>query len=69
VTDGCRPAELYDRLAGQLPRYALPSYVLLVDDLPRTPTQKVRKAELRGSVDLSAAWRPTGRRSAGTAGG
>jgi carnitine-CoA ligase len=56
--DGCDPAALYDRLRDQLPRYALPSYILLVDSVPRTPTNKVRKVELRESVDLSAAWRP-----------
>lgn len=55
---GCDPAALYDRLRDQLPRYALPSYILLVDSVPRTPTNKIRKVELRESVDLSAAWRP-----------
>lgn len=59
---GCDPAELYDRLREQLPRYALPSYILLVDAVPRTPTNKIRKAELRELVDLSAAWRPAGAR-------
>jgi crotonobetaine/carnitine-CoA ligase len=58
--DGCEPAELYERLRGQLPRYALPSYILLVEAVPKTPTNKVRKVELRESIDLSGAWRPPG---------
>jgi carnitine-CoA ligase len=58
VPAGCDPAALYDRLRDQLPRHALPGHVLVVDDLPRTPTHKVRKAELRERLDLTTAWRP-----------
>jgi crotonobetaine/carnitine-CoA ligase len=57
---GCEPALLYERLRGELPRHTLPSYVILTDTLPRTPTNKVRKTELRDSLDLSRAWRPPG---------
>lgn len=57
---GCEPAQLHERLREQLPRYALPSYILLVEAMPRTPTNKVRKVELRESIDLSGAWRPPG---------
>jgi crotonobetaine/carnitine-CoA ligase len=55
---GCEPALLYERLRSELPRHALPSYVILTDSLPRTPTNKVRKTELEDSLDLSRAWRP-----------
>jgi crotonobetaine/carnitine-CoA ligase len=55
---GCEPALLYERLCGELPRHALPSYVIITDSLPRTPTNKVRKTELENSLDLSRAWRP-----------
>jgi crotonobetaine/carnitine-CoA ligase len=55
--DGCDPAALVDRLGGQLPRHAMPTYVLVVEALPRTPTHKVRKVALADSLDLSAAWR------------
>lgn len=55
---GCDPAGLHARLRGQLPRYAVPGYILLADSVPRTPTNKVRKARLRDTLDLSAAWRP-----------
>jgi carnitine-CoA ligase len=59
---GCDPAALHDRLRDQLPRHALPAYVLVVDALPRTPTNKVRKSELAQTLDLSGAWRPAGTR-------
>jgi crotonobetaine/carnitine-CoA ligase len=58
---GCDPAALYERLRDQLPRHALPAYVLVLADLPRTPTNKVRKAELREHLDLTTAWRPPAR--------
>lgn len=57
VAEGCEPAAVYDRLVDPLPRHAVPSYVHVVDDLPRTPTHKVRTAALRESLDLSTAWR------------
>ena len=62
---GCDPAGLYERLRSQLPRYALPSYILVTGAMPRTPTNKIRKAELRGSLDLAAAWRAAETRSMG----
>lgn len=31
----------------RLPRYAVPTLIRVLDDLPRTPTEKVQKAELR----------------------
>jgi carnitine-CoA ligase len=43
---GCDPALLYERLRSELPRHALPSYVILTGTLPRTPASKVRKTEL-----------------------
>jgi acyl-CoA synthetase (AMP-forming)/AMP-acid ligase II len=58
--DGCDPGALYERLRGELPRYALPSYIVLADSVPRTPTNKIRKVELRDTIDLAAAWRPAG---------
>lgn len=35
--------------AADLPRYAVPRFVRAVDDLPRTPTMKVQKSELRSA--------------------
>lgn len=46
-------------IAGDLPRYAVPRFVRRVDDMPRTPTMKVQKHELKSqgvtsdTVDLS----------------
>jgi crotonobetaine/carnitine-CoA ligase len=52
------PAALHARLTDRLPRHAVPGYVWVVDALPRTPTEKIRKAELRQSLDPAIAWRP-----------
>jgi carnitine-CoA ligase len=41
------PAALVSFLAGRVPRFMLPRYVRVVQELPRTPTGKVRKVELR----------------------
>ncbi|MFC4944202.1 AMP-binding enzyme [Pseudonocardia sp. GCM10023141] len=46
-----------DELAvGNLPRYMVPRYVRIVEDLPRTPTSKIRKDALRrdAAADLIA---------------
>ena len=48
--------ELVDYLAGRLPRYMVPRFVEFVDDLPRTPTGKIRKAGLRESPVNAATW-------------
>lgn len=39
-----------------LPRFARPRYVEVVDALPKTPTQKVRKQELRARAVTSRTW-------------
>jgi crotonobetaine/carnitine-CoA ligase len=49
-------AALAGWLAGRLPRYMTVRYVELVDDLPRTDTQKVRKAALRGQWRTPRTW-------------
>jgi crotonobetaine/carnitine-CoA ligase len=46
------PAALFARLAERLPRYALPAYIAVLPDLPRTPTGKVAKYEL----EVDEAW-------------
>ncbi len=43
-------AMLRDRLTGRLARYKIPKYVRLTDDLPRTATGKIRRADLRAAV-------------------
>ena len=42
-----RPAELLDWCAGRIPAFAIPRYLRIVDALPKTPSEKVRKAVLR----------------------
>lgn len=48
-TDGAviDPRALLEDLAPRMPHFMLPRYVRVLPDLPRTPTNKVRKAELR----------------------
>jgi crotonobetaine/carnitine-CoA ligase len=60
--------DLYAYLVPRMPRYQLPRYIQFVTELPRTPTGKVRKSELRAAAvggacgdgvwDLAAAVRP-----------
>lgn len=48
--------ELSDYLADRLPRYMVPRFVEFVDELPRTPTGKIRKEGLRERAVTSATW-------------
>jgi crotonobetaine/carnitine-CoA ligase len=41
------PAALHAFLIERMPRFMVPRFIAVVDDLPRTPTGKVRKVELR----------------------
>jgi crotonobetaine/carnitine-CoA ligase len=50
------PAALYQRLTASLPRYMLPAYIVIADELPLTPTNKVQKSGLLEQFDLSVAW-------------
>lgn len=43
------PAELLEFLTARMARFMVPRYVEVVDELPKTPTQKVRKVELRAA--------------------
>ncbi|MCZ4291675.1 AMP-binding protein [Hoeflea alexandrii] len=50
------PADLLRHLAGQLPHYMIPRYVDIRDSLPRSNTNKVRKAVLRAAGTTSPIW-------------
>jgi carnitine-CoA ligase len=51
------PAELIGFLAARMPRYMVPRYVRVVDDLPRNETtRRVRKHELRDSGVTPSTW-------------
>lgn len=56
--DGAKltPYELLEFLSGRLPKFMLPRYVQFRTDLPRTPTGKVRKAELREQGVTGDTW-------------
>ena len=42
-----QPAEILDWCRGRIPAFAIPRYLRVVDALPKTPSEKVRKAALR----------------------
>jgi len=48
---GFEPVELMNFLLPRLPRFMMPRYIVTVDDLPKTPTEKVRKHLLRERED------------------
>ena len=41
------PAELWEHCDGRIPSFAVPRYLRFVDELPKTPSQRVQKAKLR----------------------
>jgi carnitine-CoA ligase len=50
------PEEIIRHLAGVLPHYMVPRYVETLPALPRTPTNKVKKAELRADGVSRHTW-------------
>jgi carnitine-CoA ligase len=50
------PAALIAHANGRLPRFAVPRYVEVVDALPKTETNKVRKNVLRATPFTPATW-------------
>ncbi len=50
------PADLIGFLSPRLPRFMLPRYVEVVESLPKTPTEKVRKVELRAHGITPTTW-------------
>jgi crotonobetaine/carnitine-CoA ligase len=40
-------AQIFDHCEGRIPSFAVPRYLRLVDELPKTPSQRVQKAKLR----------------------
>jgi crotonobetaine/carnitine-CoA ligase len=51
-----RPAELVEHFASRLPHFMVPRYVRTLDALPRTPTGKVQKAQLRTAGVEDGTW-------------
>lgn len=50
------PEDILRHMARRLPHYMVPRYIEFVEDLPRTPTNKVRKSVLRDSGVTEQAW-------------
>ncbi len=50
------PEDLVAYCEGKMARYAVPRYVELVDELPKTETQRVRYGELRARGITNTAW-------------
>jgi crotonobetaine/carnitine-CoA ligase len=49
-------AELIQYLAQRMPRFMVPRYIEVVAALPRTPTEKVRKDQLRAAGITETTW-------------
>jgi crotonobetaine/carnitine-CoA ligase len=56
VTEGASLEEIGDLAESKLPYYAVPRYYDTRDELPKTPTLKVRKVELREEGITSTTW-------------
>jgi crotonobetaine/carnitine-CoA ligase len=50
------PRELFDFLVPRVPHFMVPRYFEFIAELPRTPTEKVRKIELRDRGPGPATW-------------
>jgi crotonobetaine/carnitine-CoA ligase len=50
------PADLHRCLAADLPRFAVPRYIEVVEDLPKTPTERVNKDLVRQRGLSESAW-------------
>ena len=53
---GFDPHDLNSFLTARLPKFMVPRYVEVLEELPRTPTEKVRKGDLRKRGVSSATW-------------
>lgn len=53
------PADLVEFVAKDLPRFAVPRYVELVESLPKTPSERVEKGKVRERGITTAAWDAT----------
>ena len=58
LTEGAafEPAAFLDWAADNLPRYMIPRYLEVLDDFPRTPTQRVEKYRLRDTALSPTTW-------------
>ncbi len=54
--DTVDPLNLFNDLIGRLPHFMLPRYIRIMTALPRTPTDKVQKAQLREDGVTADTW-------------
>ncbi len=52
----CEPQALFEFLVPRMAHFMLPRYIRVVDELPKTPTAKVRKHVLREQGVTEATW-------------
>ena len=50
------PVSLLDLCQQRLPHYAVPRYVRITDELPKTPSQRIEKYKLRAEGLLPGTW-------------
>lgn len=50
------PAQLHEYLKQTMPAYMIPRYIEVRSELPKTPTLKVRKAQLRAESSSASVW-------------
>jgi carnitine-CoA ligase len=50
------PLELTEYLVPRMPRHMVPRYIEIVDELPRSPSFKIKKAELRAAGVTPGTW-------------
>lgn len=50
------PATLHAHLMTTMPKFMVPRYLKLADELPKTPTEKIRKVELRDTGVTADTW-------------
>jgi crotonobetaine/carnitine-CoA ligase len=50
------PEQIFDFLQPRLPKFAVPRYIEILPALPKTPTEKVRKTELRAAGITPGTW-------------
>nr|WP_272214710.1 hypothetical protein [Marinicella sp. W31]MDC2880282.1 hypothetical protein [Marinicella sp. W31] len=55
-TQSIDPASVIDRLSAALPRYMVPRYLRVLDDLPKTASGKVQKHLLRKDGITASTW-------------
>jgi crotonobetaine/carnitine-CoA ligase len=48
--------QLHEYLSARMPRFMLPRYIEFVDSLPKTPTLRVKKVELRADARNANTW-------------